>query len=343
MPSYASTSNMAHVEQLKSQSKLCCSCSSSLETDLFSSENGLICKNCAASIVLHQLRLKQFPIRIPLKTSAPICPLDLLYAVLPVPVMSTLIRMSFSHFYPLHNPKAIFTKCPQCETLLVVDSPNDYGTCSCSECYIHFCYRCFAEPHWPMSCEEFEQWSQKWEEQYPIEKLCLDEDENVLRINCVCGSTFFVAETSAHGTYCPNKSCGHRYDKAGLMRSKRDLWFWYTARDRQKRIEGRGGEMGKDGIPIVAECISQKRMIRREFASICAEVRNMRYDRSRRRKFKEAVMEIASSREEQIALLDIRVTVKSSPSVGRTLHSLAIFTSEQPLYSTLEIISIEAS
>ncbi|KHJ88944.1 hypothetical protein OESDEN_11250 [Oesophagostomum dentatum] len=213
--------------------------------------------------------------------------------------------MSFSHFYPLHNPRAIFTKCPQCETSLVVDSPNDYGICSCSECYIHFCYRCFAEPHWPMSCGEFPQWSQKWEEQYPIEKLCLDEDENVLRINCVCGSAFFVAESSAHGTYCPNKSCGHRYDKAGLMRSKRDLWFWYTARDRQKRIEGRDGEMGKDGIPIVAECISQKRMIRKEF---CAEARNMRYDRSKRRKFKELVVEIASSREEQIALLDTRVT-----------------------------------
>ncbi|KHJ82534.1 hypothetical protein OESDEN_17772, partial [Oesophagostomum dentatum] len=104
---------------------LCCCCRSVSKTDLFLSPNGMMCKDCIASNVLHQLRLSQFPIEIPLITPANCSPLDLLYAILPVPLISVLIKNSFSHFYAVCNPDGVFTTCPQCTRSLTIDEPNE--------------------------------------------------------------------------------------------------------------------------------------------------------------------------------------------------------------------------
>ncbi|RCN24641.1 hypothetical protein ANCCAN_29659 [Ancylostoma caninum] len=89
----ASLSDGETTSSAKEENPLCCSCQSSVKTDLFPSLDGMICKDCVAAQVLHQIRLNQFPIQIPVVTSGDNSPLDLLHAILPVPLISTLIRV----------------------------------------------------------------------------------------------------------------------------------------------------------------------------------------------------------------------------------------------------------
>ncbi|KAL6744503.1 hypothetical protein Aduo_017430 [Ancylostoma duodenale] len=292
----------------KEENLLCCSCQSSLKTDLFPSLDGMICKDCVASQVLHQIRLNQFPIQIPVVASADNSPLDLLYAILPVPLMSTLVRMSFSHFYKQRNPEAVLTHCPQCGISLAIDTPNEFKCCVCPDCKCHFCHLCLWEPHWPLSCEEMKEWSEKWDEQYSTERFPLDKDEKVLRIKCACSFTFYVPESIAHGTYCPRKGCEYRFDKNGLMRNRSDLWWWYTARQRQKMIE-RDGKMVKWGMPTEPEYLSPKRVIKKEFATICAEARNLRSNEQKREVFNDVVLKTTLVKPELSNLADTRRTV----------------------------------
>ncbi|KAK6758154.1 hypothetical protein RB195_015775 [Necator americanus] len=294
----------------KSESCLCRICRSSLKTDLFPSVDGVMCKDCITSEVLHQLRLKQFPIRIPLVTVPECSPMDLLYAILPVPVMSTLIKMSFSHFYTIQNPAAMFTCCPQCSMSLVVNIPNKYDCCVCPYCKCYWCYRCCWEPHWPMSCQEFKEWSRNWDEQYPIERLHLDESEKVIRITCGCSQTFYASEDNAHGTYCPNKKCPNkfRFDKAGLLRTRYDLWCWHTARERQL-LAGEDGKVPKRGTPTEPQVLLPKRIIKKEIAAICADARDVRFHQEKRVKFKDVILKTTHCKSEQNKFIDIRTTI----------------------------------
>ncbi|RCN30415.1 hypothetical protein ANCCAN_23807 [Ancylostoma caninum] len=41
---------------------------------------------------------------------------------------------------------------------------NSYS-CTCSVCGCAWCYLCNWEPHWPMSCEQFKRWSERWDTQ----------------------------------------------------------------------------------------------------------------------------------------------------------------------------------
>ncbi|KAK6758156.1 hypothetical protein RB195_015776 [Necator americanus] len=291
------------------ESPLCRTCHSSLKTDLFQSVDGVMCKDCIASEVLHQLRLKQFPVRISLVTAADCSPLDLLYAILPVPVMSSLIKMSFSYFYALQNSEAIFTQCPQCSISLVINAPNEFNCCICPYCECYWCYRCCWEPHWPMSCQEFKEWSQDWDEQYHIERLHLDDNEKVLRITCACSYTFYAPESTAHGTHCPNKKCGNKYrfDKNGLMRSETDLWWWYRATERKRFIE-KDGKMVKWGMSVEPQCFLPKRVIKKDFAAICADARDLRFNVKKQEKFKGVVMKTTECKSEQNGFMDTRRT-----------------------------------
>ncbi|RCN41728.1 hypothetical protein ANCCAN_12333 [Ancylostoma caninum] len=296
------------ISSVKEENPLCCSCQSSVKTDLFPSLDGMICKDCVAAQVLHQIRLNHFPIQIPVVTFGDNSPLDLLHAILPVPLISTLVRMSFSHFHKQQNPEAALTHCPQCGISLIIDTPNEFKCCVCPDCKCHFCHICLWEPHWPLSCEEMEDWSQKWDEQYLTERFLLDEGERVLRIKCPCTFTFYVPESIAHGTYCPRKRCHYRFDKNGLMRSRTDLWWWYTARQRQIYIE-RDGKIEKCGMPTEPEYLSPKRVIRKEFAAICAEARNLRFNEKEREMFSDVVLKTTQIKPEQSNLVDTRRTV----------------------------------
>ncbi|EYC37268.1 hypothetical protein Y032_0810g2459 [Ancylostoma ceylanicum] len=125
---------------------------------------------------------------VPLITSSGTSPVDLLYAILPLPLMSLFLEKSYVYHCSLLYPQARLVRCPRCSTSLLVTEQNEFNCCRCSSCGCCWCYLCNWEPHWPMTCEEFKEWSEKWDTQYFFDKFNLDEGERVLRVQCRCGS-----------------------------------------------------------------------------------------------------------------------------------------------------------
>ncbi|KAK6051657.1 hypothetical protein COOONC_10840 [Cooperia oncophora] len=73
---------------------VCCRCSPSKQLDLFATNAGMACRDCITSNLVHQLRLDRAPVDVPLKSTENVTSIDLLYAVLPAPLISELIKVS---------------------------------------------------------------------------------------------------------------------------------------------------------------------------------------------------------------------------------------------------------
>ncbi|KHJ77772.1 hypothetical protein OESDEN_22608 [Oesophagostomum dentatum] len=71
---------------------ICYQCKSTYHTDLFLTMDGMACRQCIASCIMHQLRLSLFPLEISL-FSPNDRPLDLLHALLPVSLVSLIIEV----------------------------------------------------------------------------------------------------------------------------------------------------------------------------------------------------------------------------------------------------------
>ncbi|EYC16458.1 hypothetical protein Y032_0033g2671 [Ancylostoma ceylanicum] len=151
----------------------CYSCRLTNKTDLFLSHNGMMCRECVASSISAQLRKKQFPVEIPVVAPPGTSPFELLYAILPMPVMSLLLRESFAFFKCLEHPYMAFVRCPYCLASLAVTEKcgTNFNSCTCAVCKCSWCYLCNCEPHWPMSCEQFERWSDRWDTQCMLSEL----------------------------------------------------------------------------------------------------------------------------------------------------------------------------
>ncbi|KAK6017023.1 hypothetical protein OSTOST_17489, partial [Ostertagia ostertagi] len=167
---------------------------SSIRSDLFQTADGLACRECLASDLVHQLRLNRTPVHIPLTPTGNLPSVDLLYAVLPAPLISEVTKVSYSYYRRLREPNFILSECPRCSVdVAIIPSEADIKSCICPECESHWCWLCNSEPHWPMSCEEFEQWIAKWDQQYFVEKYRLSPNEHLLRVTCTCSNVLYVS------------------------------------------------------------------------------------------------------------------------------------------------------
>ncbi|KHJ79718.1 hypothetical protein OESDEN_20627, partial [Oesophagostomum dentatum] len=75
---------------------VCSVCRMPDKTDHFPTKDGVMCRECLASFMTRQLRMKCFPIEIPIVVPPKCSPIELLYAVLPLPVISLLIKVRSS-------------------------------------------------------------------------------------------------------------------------------------------------------------------------------------------------------------------------------------------------------
>ncbi|VDL66843.1 unnamed protein product [Nippostrongylus brasiliensis] len=194
----------------------------------------------------------------------------------------------------------VFSTCPSCDLNVMFenDGNNDENkSLICPVCSSHWCRLCSSEPHWPMKCEEFRQWSEKWEQQYFVDKFHLQPDEELLRISCWCGSVLFLPSGTAHNKLCPGCLC--RYDKTGMMCDDYLHWPYYPRLRKRRDLEGKP----KEGYKVDVETMPRVKLIAKEFANICTEARNQRFDKDKRVKFEESAL--AAERPE---LVDLRKT-----------------------------------
>ncbi|RCN30416.1 hypothetical protein ANCCAN_23808 [Ancylostoma caninum] len=114
---YASESSDSRLEE---NSTKCYRCRLTNKTDLFLTHNGMMCRECVASFITSQLRLNRFPLEIPIVVDPGISPLELLYGILPLPIVSLLLKKSFAFFKCLDYPYIVFVQCPFCQAPLAV-------------------------------------------------------------------------------------------------------------------------------------------------------------------------------------------------------------------------------
>ncbi|KAL6742975.1 hypothetical protein Aduo_016063 [Ancylostoma duodenale] len=288
----------------------CCSCESTMKSDLFSWKNGLICKDCVAHSVVRQIRLSQFPVDVPLDTKSGFSVVDLLFAILPLPAACLYVTMSSNYCRTLSGSKVRFAVCPRCSLTVSFEDTEKLHACICPSCDCHWCYLCSSEPHWPMSCKQFEEWSQKWDRQYITDKHFLDPDECMLRILCgECGLKFDVAESIAHGTPCPTQWCHSHYDDSVLMCKRRDTVghsaYALFPLDPQYRKEWLKTGLGipKHGREARIEKFWLAKLIKKDFADVCVEARKLRFNHERR-----AAFEQNGSHKNHSRLTDLRLT-----------------------------------
>ncbi|VDL83573.1 unnamed protein product [Nippostrongylus brasiliensis] len=206
-------------------------------------------------------------------------------------------KTSFRH---LQSDEMVFSKCPPCAlNVMFRNDGNNYEEKSliCPECTTHWCRLCSSEPHWPMKCEEYRQWSEKWEQQYYFDKFCMQPDEELLRITCQCGRIYILPSGSAHNTICQRCKC--RYDKTGMMCYDYACWPYYPRLRKERDAEGKP----KDGYKVDVEIIPRVKLIAKDFATACTEVRNQRFDKKKRLKFEELALAA-----EKVELVDLRKT-----------------------------------
>ncbi|VDL82651.1 unnamed protein product [Nippostrongylus brasiliensis] len=206
-------------------------------------------------------------------------------------------KTSFQH---LQSDEMVFSKCPSCALNVMFRNEcnnDEEKSFICPECTTHWCRICSSEPHWPMKCEEYRQWSEKWEQQYCFDKFCMQPDEELLRITCQCGRIYILPSGSAHNTICQRCKC--RYDKTGMMCYDYACWPYYPRLRKQRDAEGKP----KDGYKVDVEIIPRVKLIAKEFATACTEARNQRFDKKKRLKFEELALAA-----EKVELVDLRKT-----------------------------------
>ncbi|KAL6725835.1 hypothetical protein Aduo_007863 [Ancylostoma duodenale] len=291
----------------------CSSCRLTNKNDLFLSHDGMMCRECVASFITAQLRKKQFPLEIPIVAAPGTSPFELLYAILPMAVVSLLLEKSFAFFKCLDFPYMVFVRCPHCLAPLAVTEKSDFNCCTCAVCRCSWCYLCNCELHWPMSCEQFKRWSDRWDTQYLFDKYHLETGEEKLRLCCDCDSVFHVekdSKTSKTPLRCPRPGCSWNYEEDGTYRH----WHGYNpplSSRMRKHIIALGSE-----IEYCDECkgritrtLPQKRLIKKDFAILCAEARIQRFNARKREEFDKNVARSFQLKAEQYRANDLRKTV----------------------------------
>ncbi|VDO47751.1 unnamed protein product [Haemonchus placei] len=116
-----------------------------------------------------------------------------------------------------------------------------------------------------------------------VSKHLLLPNEELLRISCACGRILHLPSESAHNTIC---RCGARYDKTGMMCWDHTWWPYYPRLRKERDLEGKP----KDGYKVDVERIPCQKLIAKEFADVCTEVRNLRFDKKKRLEFEKSAM-----------------------------------------------------
>ncbi|CAJ0596861.1 unnamed protein product [Cylicocyclus nassatus] len=207
------------------------------------------------------------------------------------------------------NPRLKIEKCPHCSVTLTIPPVCEYNSCSCSNCGCVFCYLCKWEPHWPMDCEQFKQWSAKWDTHYLFESNNVFEGKQV-RICCECGRAFHVDKNFSGPIRCPAPDCWWSYDENGVHHH----YHKYVPASTPKVVAHLAalGEVIKPcpecGRRLEPSTVKARSIIDKNFSSLCSKARKQRFITHKRGDFEKFISEILPTKKEQLAAIDLRKT-----------------------------------
>ncbi|CAJ0599240.1 unnamed protein product [Cylicocyclus nassatus] len=291
------------VDNLDDSAKCCSVCHISSKKDLFVSVDGLICRDCVKSSIFRQLRFNNSFPDIPISAPPGSSPIDLLYAAIPAPVMSFLVKKLYAYCNPSNSR---FVKCHHCHAELATSPDCEFSSCTCSNCGCAFCYHCECEPHWPMSCGEYKRWTDRWDTQYLLEKNHIVGDGQ-MRLCLLCEEVFQVPYGS-DSTRCPGWRCRWEYDDEGNY----SHWHGYK-RPINHRVLKHAKALGQK-IKYCSECgqhesphtIKLEGLVNRETAKLIAEAHRQRLEKNGKETFVKYVAKYFSSKKEQRKMNETR-------------------------------------
>ncbi|CAJ0601632.1 unnamed protein product [Cylicocyclus nassatus] len=293
----------------------CCCYRREGKSDLFYLSKRMMCRQCVSTSIINQLNRKKFPVEIPKFAPSSPCQLEVLYAILPIPTVASLLKESLA-FQARPRFEMRFIICPNCikphefcPMPLATTESCVFNSCSCSKCHYAFCYLCEWEPHWPMSCEQFERWSSKWDTQHVYEDYHIDGEQ--VRLCCVCEEIYTVPKR-AIGRSCPRDCYKHQWRPpfAQLHDHTSDTDYnWSSLSIRSyKHLNALGIKIENCkicGHEILPESVEIKPVMNRKVAEICAYARRQRFLQNS--DFEKFVMSSVTKNKEKFK--DLRKTV----------------------------------
>ncbi|KHJ93399.1 hypothetical protein OESDEN_06696, partial [Oesophagostomum dentatum] len=213
---------------------------------------------------------------------------------------------SFAFFKCLDFPDLRFLSCAHCSASLAILERCDFNSYSCPCCGYAFCLFCKSEPHWPMDCEQFRRWCERWDAQCLFEENFLSEDHRVSF--CLDCERVFTKEDRSPHDHCP-------YCWLGFDEEEGDDKHWNcyerTPAPKTLRVISALGitikycdECGKRFDP---HTIQLRRLVNKDFSTLCWEARNERFNKSQ--DFVKAISKMFSIKKEQNRIDDLRRAV----------------------------------
>ncbi|RCN37784.1 hypothetical protein ANCCAN_16298, partial [Ancylostoma caninum] len=145
-----------------------------------------------------------------------------------------------------------------------------------------------------------------------FDKYRLETEDEILRLCCVCYSVFHVEKDSKCSLGCPVPRCSWNYEEDGTFRH----WHGYNpplSSRMRKHIVTLGNEIEycDECRGRIARTLPEKRLIRKDFAILCAEARIRRFNKQKREEFDKSVARSFLLKADQYRANDLRKTVLS--------------------------------
>uniref|UniRef100_A0A915B430 RBR-type E3 ubiquitin transferase n=3 Tax=Parascaris univalens TaxID=6257 RepID=A0A915B430_PARUN len=226
-----------------------------------------ICSDCLRESITNQIRMGIFPVKCLGENCDCLIPHDFVRILVPVPLYVFYIKTTYICIKKRSNEEV--RSCPLCLEAGVVTS-GSYSSLCCSACATCFCTECEGIPHWPLTCEQFEEWTKKFDPQYRWEIYRLDGKlkDYLISRTCHCGAVIELPDNIGIGK-C--SACWLTY-------------YWDTGKTNNLRVSCYYGK-DEHGNHIYkspeAKMVSQRKAptsVNRLYAPQCALARRKRFD-----------------------------------------------------------------
>ncbi|KHJ90792.1 hypothetical protein OESDEN_09354 [Oesophagostomum dentatum] len=220
--------------------------------------------------------------------------------------MPLLFQKSFAFFNCLDFPDLQFLSCAHCSASLMMLERCDFNSYSCPCCGYAFCLFCKSEPHWPMDCEQFKRWSERWDAQCLLEENSLGQDHHVSF--CIeCEKAFRREDRS------PYDRCPYGWYDFDTEKGEYRHWHGYEKEltpNTLRLLAALGvtleycAECGKRSGPHTVEL---RRLVDKDFSVLCWEARHERFNKSE--DFMRAISKMLPTKKEQCRVENLRKTI----------------------------------
>lgn len=166
----------------------CISCSCANPDELFEMDEWWQCRECLRQLIITQIRMKNIPFHIPLVCHDGQSPFDVLPSLLPLPLIAFYTKLAATEVLSESSDEiGDLTECPGCKQTAHVLRPNDFNSCFCSVCGVHWCVGCRFEPHFPLTCDQYALWVEKFSKQFDSDSMREETETFIKKIVCDCG------------------------------------------------------------------------------------------------------------------------------------------------------------